>query len=121
MRLITLVAVLLVGTRVSQAGGLEPLYEALINRSIQGMIMEPFDYPALEEKRIRDVTTVIEFNDPAVPHGLIMSKKSLTPDEQAKWRALVNQMRADGTVLRIFRKYFKPDLAQAMVDFKAPQ
>ena len=116
-----LVDTLAAQNRVSQAGGLEPLYEALINRRIQGMIMEPFDYPALEEKRIRDVTTVIEFNDPAVPHGLIMSKKALSPGEQAKWRALVNEMRADGTVLRIFRKYFKPDLAQAMVDFKAPQ
>lgn len=116
-----LVDTLAAQNRVSQAGGLEPLYEALINRRIQGMIMEPFDYPALEEKRIRDVTTVIEFNDPAVPHGLIMSKKALSPEEQAKWRALVDQMRADGTVMQIFRKYFKPDLAQAMVNFKAPQ
>jgi polar amino acid transport system substrate-binding protein len=106
--------------RVSQAGGLAPLYEALILRRIQGMIMEPFDYPALDEKNIRDVTTVIEFNDPAVPHGLIMSNKSLSPEEQAKWRALVNEMRADGTVRRIFEKYFKPDLAKSMVDFQAP-
>jgi polar amino acid transport system substrate-binding protein len=28
-------------------------------------------------------------------------------------------MRADGTVRRIFEKYFKADLAAAMVDFKA--
>ena len=27
-------------------------------RRIQGMIIEPFDYPALDEKKIRDVTTV---------------------------------------------------------------
>jgi len=30
----------------------------------------------------------------------------------------VNEMRADGTVRRIFEKYFKPDLADSMVDFK---
>jgi polar amino acid transport system substrate-binding protein len=30
-------------------------------------------------------------------------------------------MRADGTVLRIFRKYFKPDLAASMVNFQTPQ
>jgi polar amino acid transport system substrate-binding protein len=96
------------------------LYEALIHQRIQGMIMEPFDYPALDEKKIRDVTTIIEFNDPAIPHGLIMSKKALSPAEQDKWRALVNEMRADGTVLRIFEKYFKPDLARSMVDFQAP-
>ena len=46
----------------------------------------------------------IEFNDPAVPHGLIMSKKSLALSEQEKWRVLVNGMRTDGTMRRIFEK-----------------
>ena len=104
-------------SRVSQAGGLAPLYQTLILNRIQGMVIEPFDYPALEEKKIRDITAIIEFNDPAVPHGLIMSKKALSAAEQENWRALVNGMRADGTVRRIFEKYFKPDLAAAMVDF----
>jgi polar amino acid transport system substrate-binding protein len=87
--------------RVTQAGGLDPLYQALILRRIQGMIIEPFDYPA-------------------VPHGLIMSKKALSPEEREKWRALVNEMRADGTIRRIFEKYFKPDLADSMVNFPTP-
>jgi polar amino acid transport system substrate-binding protein len=106
--------------RVSQAGGLDPLYQALILRRIQGMIIEPFDYPAIDEKKIRDVTTIVEFNDPAVPHGMIISKKALAPAERQKWRELVNEMRRDGTVRRIFEKYFKPDLADSMVDFPAP-
>jgi polar amino acid transport system substrate-binding protein len=106
--------------RVTQAGGLEPLYQALILRHIQGMIIEPFDYPALDEEKIRDLTTIVEFNDPSIPHGLIMSKKALSPAEQEKWRELVNQMRADGTVRKIFEKYFKPDLADSMVDFQTP-
>ncbi|TAL92759.1 MAG: transporter substrate-binding domain-containing protein [Paraburkholderia sp.] len=105
--------------RVSLAGGLEPLYKALILHHIQGMIIEPFDYPAIDEKKIRDVTTIVEFNDPSVPHGLIMSNKALSPAERAKWRALVDEMRADGTVRRIFDKYFKPDLANSMVNFQA--
>ncbi|WP_428827952.1 substrate-binding periplasmic protein [Azonexus sp. IMCC34842] len=103
--------------RVIQAGGLAPLYQTLMVNQIQGMIIEPFDYPTLEEKKIRDVSTIIEFNDPPVPHGLIMSKKALPLAEQEKWRALVNGMRTDGTMRRIFEKYFKPDLAAAMVDF----
>ncbi|WP_085482085.1 substrate-binding periplasmic protein [Paraburkholderia susongensis] len=106
--------------RVSQAGGLDPLYKALLQQRIQGMIIEPFDYPAIDEKKIRDVTSIVEFDDPAIPHGLIMSKKALSPAEREKWRALVNEMRADGTVRRIFEKYFKPDLADSMVDFHSP-
>lgn len=103
--------------RVSQAGGLDPLYQALLQGRIQGMIIEPFDFPALEEKRIRAVTSIVEFNDPPVLHGLIMSKKSLSQAQQESWRALVQGMRRDGTMLRIFKKYFPPELAAAMVDF----
>ena len=103
--------------RVSKAGGLDPLYQTLMLNLIQGMIIEPFDYPTLEEKRIREATLILEFNDPPVPHGLIMSKKALAQAEQEKWRALVDGMRADGSMRRIFEKYFKPELAATMVDF----
>jgi len=112
-----LVDALQLANRVSQAGGLDPLYQTLMLNRIQGMIIEPFDYPALEEKAIREVSNIIEFNDPAVPHGLIMSNKAISQTEQAKWRAIVNAMRADGTVGRIFGMYFKPDLAAKLVDF----
>ncbi len=103
--------------RLSQAGGLEPLYQLLVQNQIQGMIIEPFDYPALQEKEIREISTIVEFPDPPVPHGLIMSKKAVPAPEQEKWRALIDDMRKDGTMLRIFEKYFKPDLAAALVNF----
>jgi polar amino acid transport system substrate-binding protein len=103
--------------RVSQAGGLAPLYQTLMQGHIQGMIIEPFDFPALEERKIREKSNILEFKDPAVPHGLIMSKKALTAAEQEKWRAIINAMRADGSTRRIFEKYFKPDLAAALVNF----
>ena len=115
-----LVDKLTLGNRVSQANGLAPLYETLLLNRIQGMLIEPFDYPALEQKKIRDITSVIEFDDPAVAHGLIMSKKALSPADQDKWRALVNEMRADGTVRRIFEKYFDRGLAATLVDFQPP-
>jgi polar amino acid transport system substrate-binding protein len=115
-----LVANLVDADRVTQAGGLAPLYETLLANRIQGMIIEPFDYPSLERQHIGAVTTVFAFSDPSVPHGLIMSKLALPALEQDKWRALLNAMRADGTVRRIFGKYFKPELAATMVEFQAP-
>ena len=60
---------------------------------------------------------IIDTKDDPMPHGLIMSKKSLNATEQAKWRDLVEGMRKDGTMLRIFEKYFSTDLAKAMVNF----
>ncbi|MDE2584628.1 MAG: transporter substrate-binding domain-containing protein, partial [Betaproteobacteria bacterium] len=102
---------------VYSSGGLAPLYETLLANRIQAMIVEPFDYPTLDERHIREMTVLLPFDDPPVPHGLIMSKKSLAPRELEKWRALLAEMRSDGTVLRIFEKYFKPGLARALVDF----
>ncbi len=103
--------------RLSQASGLTPLYQLLMNNQIQGMIIEPFDYPVVEEQAIRNVTSIVAFSDPAVPHGLIMSKKSLSVAEQNAWRSIIDSMRKDGTMLRIFQKYFKPELAKQLVDF----
>lgn len=112
-----LVDQLQVANRISQAGGLSPLYQTLMQGSIQAMIIEPFDFPALEEKKIRGMSTMLEFNDPPVPHGLIMSKKALSVAQQAQWRALIDGMRTDGTMRRIFEKYFSPVLAATLVDF----
>jgi polar amino acid transport system substrate-binding protein len=74
----------------------------------------------LQEKKIREVTSIVEFNDPAVPHGLIMSKKALPAEEREKWSALINGMRSDGTMRRIFERYFRADLAATMTEFQAP-
>ena len=106
--------------RVRQAGGLAPLYQAFQQGNVQGMLIEPFDFPALEEKKIRSLGSILEFNDPAVLHGLIMSKKALSSAEQAQWRGVIQDMRGDGTMRRIFEKYFKPDLAATLVNFSSP-
>ena len=103
--------------RVSYATHLDPLYQILLDNSVQAMIIEPFDYPAVESAKLRAQTTILEFDDPSVPHGLIMSKKALSPQQQQAWRGLVDAMRADGTMQRIFEKYFSAELARAMTRF----
>ena len=103
--------------RISHAGGLAPLYQTLMQGAIHGMIIEPFDFPALEEKKIREMSTILVFNDPPVPHGLIMSKKAVSATQQDQWRALINGMRTDGTMRRIFEKYFNAELAATLVNF----
>ena len=103
--------------RIEYASRLEPLYQILLMNRIQGMIIEPFDYPQIETTRLREITSIIDTGDAAVPHGLIMSKRTIPIEEQQKWRALVDGMRADGTVQRIFSKYFGPELARTMTEF----
>lgn len=103
--------------RVEYAGRLDPLYRILALNRVQGMIIEPFDYPQIESDPIRAITTIIDTGDPAMAHGLVMSNRSLSEAEQDKWRALVDGMRSDGTVQRIFDKYFSHELARSMVHF----
>jgi polar amino acid transport system substrate-binding protein len=103
--------------RVTYAGSLEPLYTILLDDGIQAMIIEPFDFPVIAGAQLKAQTSILEFGDPAVPHGLVMSKKSLSPAQQAAWRDIINAMRADGTMRRIFEKYFPADLARQMTQF----
>jgi polar amino acid transport system substrate-binding protein len=103
--------------RVVFATTLDPLYTMLLAGRIQGMIIEPFDYPALQEASIREATQLLEFNDPAVPHGLIMSRKGLSDAEQNRWRAIIASMKSDGTFLRIFQTYFPEAMANSMVNY----
>jgi len=103
--------------RVTYASGFEPLFQILIENQIQGVIVEPVDYPAIEGSKLRAITSILEFDDPPVLHGLVMSRKSLAPEQQQAWRQVMISMRADGTVRRIFEKYFPADLARAMTQF----
>ncbi|MEK8032287.1 transporter substrate-binding domain-containing protein [Ideonella sp. DXS29W] len=103
--------------RVIYSTSLDPLYQILLDNQVQAMIIEPFDYPAIESAKVREHTMIVEFDDPSVPHGLIMSKKALSPAQQQAWRALIDGMRADGTTQRIFEKYFNRELARAMTQF----
>lgn len=84
---------------------------------IQGMIIEPFNYGQLDARALKAMTRIVEIGDPPVLHGLIMSKKSLPEAEQQKWRALIDEMRQDGTMLKILQKYFEPEEAHAMLAF----
>lgn len=104
-------------SRVNYATQLDPLYEVLLDNRVQAMIIEPFDYPAVQSAKLREQTQILEFDDPPVPHGLIMSRRSLPAEQQQAWRAVMESMRADGTVQRIFEKYFKPELARSMTRF----
>ena len=106
--------------RVTYAGSLDPLYTALLDGGIEAMIVEPFDFPVITGAQLKAQTRILEFGDPAVPHGLVMSRKSLPPGQQQAWREIILAMRADGTIRRIFEKYFPADLARQMTQFRDP-
>ena len=103
--------------RITYAGSLDPLYTILLDDGIQAMVIEPFDFPVIAGAQLKAQTSILEFGDPSVPHGLVMSRKSLSAPQQQAWRDIILAMRADGTVRHIFEKYFPADLARQMTQF----
>lgn len=104
------------GRSVEVADHAQLLQMMKLNR-IQAMIIEPFNYSQVEARELAGLTVAIDPGDPPTLHGLIMSRKALPEAEQARWRALVDGMRRDGTLLKILQKYFEPALARSMVTF----
>jgi len=103
--------------RITYAGSLDPLYTILLDGGIQAMIIEPFDFPVIAGAQLKAQTTILDFGDSPVPHGLVMSRKSLPVAQQQAWREVIQAMRNDGTMRRIFEKYFPADLARQMTQF----
>jgi polar amino acid transport system substrate-binding protein len=103
--------------RVTYAGSLDPLYSILLEDGIQAMIIEPFDFPVIAGAQLKAQTAILEFGDAPVLHGLVMSRRSLSVAQQGAWRDVILAMRADGTMRRIFEKYFPADLARSMTQF----
>ncbi len=56
--------------------------------------------------------------DPPIQHALFFSRKHFSAAEIDKWHAIVKQMRADGTLKNIFKKYLGEVDAQRMLQYK---
>jgi polar amino acid transport system substrate-binding protein len=54
----------------------------------------------------------------SIPHSLIFSKKAFSEEEIKKWRRIVGQMRADGTLHSIYTKYLGATDAGRMMMYK---
>ena len=103
--------------RITEVSDHEQLLSMMKLDRIQGMIIEPFNYGQVDRRALADLTRIIDVGDPPVLHGLIMSRRALPEAEQANWRALIDGMRRDGTLLKILSRYFEPELARSMVSF----
>jgi len=95
----------------------DALYQNLRQGRTQAIIIEPFDYSDLEKYQVGKLVRILDTNDQPTPHGLIMSRKTINAEQQERWREIINSMRRDGTMLKIFRKYFSREEAQQMTTF----
>ena len=96
----------------------EHLYAALKNDTVQAILgLAPvYKFHLLRTKNLAKKVVVNDWNpqEKSVNNGLMMSKNNFSKEEAEKWRSLMNEMIADGTVMKIFRKYLPVKEAKAI-------
>jgi len=95
--------------RIDECADVKVLFKKFQARRFEAMFAEPLTF----KKYLRDLNIdndyVIEDwtpNQADVPHGLVMSKHRFTEAQAAQWQRLISAMRTDGTLERMFRRYF---------------
>lgn len=106
--------------RVEESTDAETLFRKLKAGRIDGL----FSQPPVFRKALADLGMSADFvavdwtpEERGVPHGLILAKSRFDAVAAEAWRDLIETLRADGTLLRIYRNYLPTDEAKRLLDF----
>ncbi len=106
--------------RVQESPDVETLFRKLKERRVDAIFSQPPTY----RKKIADLgmESRIQAQDwtpgeKGVPHGLILAKSRFNEKDAEQWRALIETMRKDGTLKKIFSRYLAEDEAARILEF----
>lgn len=106
--------------RVEESPDVETLFRKLKDHRIDAM----FSQPPVYRKNMQDLDmgkdVVVQDWTPkekGVPHGLVLSKSRFSGADAVQWRALVQEMRADGSLKKIYLRYLPAAEADRLLDF----
>lgn len=106
--------------RVQESTDVETLFRKLKERRVDAIFSQPPTY----RKKIADLgmESRIQVQDwtpgeKGVPHGLILAKSRFDEKDAEQWRALIERMRKDGTLKKIFSRYLPEDEAARILEF----
>ena len=106
--------------RVQESADVETVFRKLKEQRVDAMFSQPPAYRRnIAELGMQNDVVVQDWTpgEKGVPLGLIMSRRRFSDADVARWQALLNAMRADGTLKQIFTKYLPPDEAGKMLDY----
>jgi len=106
--------------RVEESADAGTLFNKLKDRRIDAL----FSQPPVYRKLIQDLdmhkdVQVMDWTptEKGVPHGLILAKSRFSETDASLWRALIDKMRSDGTLQRIYSRYLPTAEAKRLLDF----
>lgn len=106
--------------RVQESPDVETVFRKLKEQRVDAMFSQPPVYRRnIAELGMQNEVVVQDWTpgEKGVPLGLILSKRRFSDADVARWQALLNQMRTDGTLKKIFTRYLPPDEAVKMLDY----
>ncbi len=106
--------------RVQESPDAETVYRKLKEQRVDAMFSQPVVYHRnLKLLEMGEMVAVQDWtpNERGVAHGLVLSKKRFSEADAQRWRAVVAQMREDGTLKRIFSRYLAADEVAKMLEF----
>ncbi len=106
--------------RVQESPDVESIFKKLKESRVDAM----FSQPAVYRKKIRDLkldnSVVVQDWTPrekGVPLGLILAKSRFTEKDAEQWRKLIEAMRRDGSLKKIFERYLPPLEAAKLLEY----
>jgi polar amino acid transport system substrate-binding protein len=106
--------------RVEESASYEILFEKLKAGRVDGLFSAPNAY----RKMIKDLHLDAEIaihdwfeQEKGIPGGFMLSKNRFSEAEALRWKAVIREMRSDGTLERMFRRYYTPQETRNWLDF----
>lgn len=97
--------------RVEEAPDIETLFRWLRLGRIHGMLSHPIvSGPLLQMNGLENEVVQYDWSggEPALQGGWMLSRQRFSPAQLAAWTALFDELRRDGTLEKIYRKYVSP-------------
>lgn len=108
------------GQRVQESPDVAGVFAKLGANRVQGMFSQPPVYrKVLVDEGLTEEIVVQDWypEESGVPHGLVLARSRWTAEQAQQWAAVLDGMRADGTLLAIYERYLPPAEAQQLLDF----
>lgn len=106
--------------RVEESPDVESIFKKLKENRVDAM----FSQPAVYRKKLLDLNleSNVQIQDwtpreKGVPHGLILAKSRFSEKDATQWRALIETMRKDGSLKRIFERYLPASDAAKLLEY----
>lgn len=95
------------------------MYEMLMRNRYAAMPFYPLDQVYRDKHDAGQFSVAADWfpTDKSVPRALLFSKKYFTQAQVQEWRALVQQMRDDGTLKKIFTRYAGKETAEKLMQY----